>query len=147
MVLADRAVVAASPPRCPVGSSRGEGCPAALQGVGGTAAVQIQPGSPALCSICSHPPAPGGLLGKQIPFMSVALSHSQVFRVVFGRGAGSVCGPKPDSLCKREVRPACLPCGTEISRVDKGLLSAPLPSVTCHRGQVLVTCPGTADSA
>lgn len=57
-------------------------------------------------------PGPRELLGKQIPFTSVASSCSQVLPVtgvVFGRGAGSACGTKASSLCKREVLPACLP--------------------------------------
>lgn len=54
------------------------------------------------------PPGPGGLLGKQIPFMSVALSHSQVFPVVFGRGAGQCVGPNPTVYAReRCVLPAC----------------------------------------
>lgn len=46
-------------------------------------------------------PGPGGLLGKQILFTSVASSRSQVLLVtgvVFGRGAGSACGSKASTF-------------------------------------------------
>lgn len=109
MVLADMAAVAASPVATPSAAAeeRDAKQPHKVRG-------QQQPTS--LAALLSAPSA----AVPQSPsrsWLCPAARCSPVTGIVFGTAVGSACGSKASILCKREVLPACLPCGTEISPV------------------------------
>lgn len=88
MVLADPAMAAAAPLRCPRQAAAEEGALSGSPAFRGSAAAPIPRGC-----------------WQQVP-----LCCSRVSGVVFGRRSLS----KANSLCKREVLPALLPRSTEI---------------------------------
>lgn len=73
-----------------------------------------------LSALAAAGPQPWGAAGKADPIhiRGIVLQPSAPqLQALSLAGVRGKCGSKANSLCKRGVLPACLPCGTEISPV------------------------------